>query len=281
MTNSSNTIVTKGRGVRMERLAASAFNPGHLIELTSSDTFQKHSVAGGPAAPLVAVEYDITGNGIDTAYATGDRVFGQMLNAGDEFYGYVGAAALAITLGDRLESAGNGTLRKQVNDALFDIGTLAISGVAAEKFKTTTTAAYKIGGAQYTKAATDNLTFTAAHVVTATLWGIILIQINAAGTVSTKVPAATQAYASQALALAALPQADANNVALGYIIINADSGDWTANTDDMTNGSDLTTATFTDATPLTVEGDHAIVQALESVDNSGGSSEAAIKVLVL
>jgi hypothetical protein len=88
-------------------------------------------------------------------------------------------------------------------------------------------------------------------VVSASKFGIILIQIDAAGTYSSKVPAATpttaMAYTSAALALAALPSADSGNVAVGYIAIAADSGGWTGITDDMTNGSDLTTATFVDA----------------------------------
>lgn len=140
--------------------------------------------------------------------------------------------------------------------ALLSIGTVLISATA-EKFKTTTTMLYNLSGIQYSKSATDNLVFTAAHVVTALKFGIILLQINAAGTVSTKVPAATATtameYATSALALAALPAADADNVAFAYIIINADAGDWTANTDDMTDGSDLTTAVFTDLAVSTEE----------------------------
>jgi hypothetical protein len=134
------------------------------------------------------------------------------------------------------------------NDGVSAIGTLAIDAVP-EKFKTTTTATYKIDGKTYTKNATTAIVFTAAHVVTASKFGVVLVQINAAGTVSTKVPSATQAYNSAVLALAALPQPDAGNVALGYIAIANNTGDWTANTDDLTNGSDLTTATFVDVVP--------------------------------
>src|SRR5690606_32868756 len=98
--------------------------------------------------------------------------------------------------------------------------------------------------------------FTAAHVITPELFGIILIQIDAAGAVSTKVPAATPTtamdFASAALALAALPDADEDNVALGYILIEArDGGNWAANSDDMTDASDWVTGTFVDATPVT------------------------------
>lgn len=145
------------------------------------------------------------------------------------------------------------------NDILIDTGVLyynngngtyARAGLAKdsvpEKFKTTRTARYEIAGVKYTKAATAALVFTAAHVVTASKFGIVLVQINAAGTISTKVPATPQAYNTAALALAALPAADASNVSLGYLEIANNAGDWTANTDDLTNGSDLTTAAFTE-----------------------------------
>lgn len=131
--------------------------------------------------------------------------------------------------------------------ALLVGGGLAIH-TTAEQFKTAAVAEYLVNRRYKTKAATNALTFTAAHVVTASLYGIILVQINAAGTISTKVPSSTQAYTSAALALAALPTPDTDNVPLGYIAIANNAGDWTANTDDLTNGSDLTTATFTDLT---------------------------------
>lgn len=134
-------------------------------------------------------------------------------------------------------------------DALLSIGTLAISGTA-EKFKTTTTLYALVNGVQITKTATDNLTFSAAHVVTANLFGAILLQIDVAGNITTYVGEATQTtamgYASAALAIAALPAAEANKTAIGYIVVNADTANWTANTDDLTDGSDLTTASFVD-----------------------------------
>ena len=143
-------------------------------------------------------------------------------------------------------------IRTFLADGLLQISTLAISGTAAEKFKTTTASFFTILGIQYTKAATDNLTFTAAQTINTAagvgdFWGIWLVQINAAGTVSTKAPSADQVYTTEALALAALPVIDASNVSLGYITINANvDSSWTANTDDMTDASDCLTATFTD-----------------------------------
>lgn len=135
-------------------------------------------------------------------------------------------------------------------DGLLSHGTLLIDATA-EKFKTTTTSVVRISGVPYAKVATTAQVFTASHVVSASKFGVILIQQNAAGTIGSKVPLATQAYADAPTALAALPSADTGYVAIGYIAIAAGVAAWTANTDDMTNASDLTTATFNDGTQLT------------------------------
>jgi hypothetical protein len=111
---------------------------------------------------------------------------------------------------------------------------------------------FVIDDVSYTKGAVAaGSVFTAAHVVSATKYGCINVYINAAGTIITKVPLATQAYASAALAHTAADAIPLNRKLcyLGRILINADAGDWTANTDDMTDASDLTTATFLSATP--------------------------------
>lgn len=141
-------------------------------------------------------------------------------------------------------------LQATFKDGLLAIGALQIDATA-EKFKTTTTAITRIGSIAYSKAAQTAVQFTAAHVVTASKFAVILIQVNAAGTISSKVPVSPQAYNTAPLALAALPAADAGNIALGYIAIAAKAATWTANTDDLTNASDLTSATFVDGTPLT------------------------------
>jgi len=134
-------------------------------------------------------------------------------------------------------------LADRLTDGLRAIGTLAISATAT-KFKTTTTALYRIGGVEYSKAATDLLVFSNAHVVTTTKFGVSLVQIDAAGTITTKEPLATQAYADAPTALAALPAADAGNIALGYITIHAGVGDFTMNTTALT-----TVGAFVDGTP--------------------------------
>jgi hypothetical protein len=130
---------------------------------------------------------------------------------------------------------------------LVDSSGLVIGALDATKLKVGSFN-YRIANTNYSKTAAES-TFTAAHVVSGSKYGVILVYINAAGTVTTAVPLATQAYTTAALAHAA---ADNYNTAIkspatlliGRILIAADAGGWTANTDDLTDGSDLTTATF-------------------------------------
>ena len=112
---------------------------------------------------------------------------------------------------------------------------------------------YRINGTNYTKATVaGGVHASAAHIVTASKYGVILCYINAAGTVSTKVVTATQAYDSAALAHTA---ADAYHLAnytsdlcyIGRILIANNSGDWNANTEAYTDGADVTTSTFLSA----------------------------------
>lgn len=143
-------------------------------------------------------------------------------------------------------------------NCLVSKGTLAISATP-EKFKTTTPLWWITGGLLKTKAITDLLVFSAANTInngTAAgfFYGAWLVQVDAAGTVTTK-PAgglADQVYATEAAAIAALPAADAAKVAIGYITVEAKTGaKWTATTDDLTAGSDCQTRAFYDATQPT------------------------------
>jgi len=170
-------------------------------------------------------------------------------------------AAVAITATPthiNLYTARINSLIDYLADGLLVSGDLAISAGDATKFKTTAISALTIGGLGYTKAATDSLTFTAADTINTAaeagdFFGIWLVQIDNTGTITTKSPAADQTYATDASALAALPAADAGNIAMGYILIGANTGaSWTANADDMTPGSDCASAAFVDATLKTL-----------------------------
>lgn len=144
----------------------------------------------------------------------------------------------------------NFDLINAVTDRFITQGTIAIDA-APEKFQISTGFTYSIHGVKYTKAAATAITFTAAHACTASKYLAILLQIDSAGTVSSRVPlidgrsqTATQGYDSYDAAVAALPQTEADKVAFGMIVVLADGTGWTANTDDMTAGSDLTSVAF-------------------------------------
>lgn len=146
-------------------------------------------------------------------------------------------------------------LRTYLLSGVLQAGGLAVDATA-EKFKTTAVFVWRRNGIQFSKAATTAIVFSAAHLITALKYGIVLVQITDAGVVSTKVPGVTQttamAYNSSALALAAKPAVDAGNTEVGYMIIQNNAGDWTANTDDLTAASDITAVTFVDATVATI-----------------------------
>jgi hypothetical protein len=93
---------------------------------------------------------------------------------------------------------------------------------------------YSIDGAEYVKAAATGISFTAAHIVEQGKFGAILVEIDTAGTVTTKIGEATQTtlmgYDTSALAVAALPSETAGKRAIGYIVIEANSNNATLTT---------------------------------------------------
>jgi hypothetical protein len=109
---------------------------------------------------------------------------------------------------------------------------------------------FRIAGTNYSVAADSaGNAFSAAHVIgdgESALYGCINVYINSSGAFVTKVPVSPQIYATAELAMAAADaiETTSNLCYAGRILIQSDTSAWTANTDDMTDGSDLTTATF-------------------------------------
>lgn len=105
---------------REERVAGGTITPGHLIQLNSSDQFVVHSTAGGEITPLIVAECDLEqGGGLSDNYATTGnyrRVQGEVLDPGDQFYGILKNGE-NVVIGDKGESAGDGTLQKFVADS--------------------------------------------------------------------------------------------------------------------------------------------------------------------
>ena len=96
---------------QIEKVPAAAFYPGHLLELTTSDTVQKHSSQNGIVTPpMFAIEDNIQGNTIDTAYATTGRAQVWIPQRGDEVYAVL-ADGQNVSIGSKLASNGDGTLK--------------------------------------------------------------------------------------------------------------------------------------------------------------------------
>ena len=113
----TSTISLKGDGIRKEGIASEAITPGHLVEFGGTKDYRKHATAAGNARKAFALENDLIGSDIDTAYALNDTVQVGLFHSGCEVYALVAAAASAITKGAALESAGNGTVRVQAANA--------------------------------------------------------------------------------------------------------------------------------------------------------------------
>lgn len=108
----ANTILLKGRGVRLEAVAAGAITPGHLVNVDSAGKLIVQATASIAALKAFAVENDLEGKEITDAYAADDYVQAEILRGGDEVYAFVVANGSAIVIGDMLESGGAGSLKK-------------------------------------------------------------------------------------------------------------------------------------------------------------------------
>lgn len=123
-----NTVVLKGDLAHRyeEARAAGTILPGELIKVNSSKQVLRHATAGGHASKIFAIENrkggtytssGITGNLLATAYASTDLVFyvrpcaGMCINA-------MLKAGISFSAGDKLVSAGDGSLKKWTSEEL-------------------------------------------------------------------------------------------------------------------------------------------------------------------
>ena len=103
------TIIFKGDFVRKEGVAGGAITPGHLVKNFASNIVV-HAAAGGNTRKAFALENDLVGDGIDTAYASDDTVQIGIPGRGAEVYAWLKNAE-NVAAGDPLESAGDGSLQ--------------------------------------------------------------------------------------------------------------------------------------------------------------------------
>jgi len=107
--------LTKYLDIIAEYVAASAITPGMLIELISAGTVRAHATAGGNVLPMFALEDELQGNDLEDTFAAADRVQCWIPNRGDVVYAIL-ADGQSASIGDFLESAGNGYLQVHVVD---------------------------------------------------------------------------------------------------------------------------------------------------------------------
>lgn len=135
MSGTPNTIFVEPAGRQpfvRERLAVAAFTPGHLLQNVAAG-FQKHGTAAINAQKIFAMENEADAGTIDRAYVANETARGGYAQRGDLVYAWIPAAAAAIVVGDALESAGDGTLRKAATDTATDTTQRdSIVGYAAE-----------------------------------------------------------------------------------------------------------------------------------------------------
>lgn len=109
-----NTVVLGGPRTVVNDLAASeAITPGHLIERFNNAgviRVKKHATAGANTPRLVATEQSMNNKGVDDAYAAADLVEAVVGQPGAVFHMLI-ASGQTIVAGNKLESAGDGTLR--------------------------------------------------------------------------------------------------------------------------------------------------------------------------
>lgn len=115
----SKVIALQGQPIVDEQNSCSAaITPGDLIEIDTAQ-WRKHATAAKNASPWFALERDEMGDGIDVDYAANDIVKAGLFSPGMKVNARI-AIGETLVKGDKLESAGAGTLRKVVTDAATD-----------------------------------------------------------------------------------------------------------------------------------------------------------------
>lgn len=117
----SNTVLlrTYCGGMRKERLAGGTITPGHLLQLGSANTVVVHANATKHAQKMFALEDELQGKGLTDNYSSGAPVQYNVCLPGEEVNALIKASE-NIAIGDKLESAGDGTLQKMVLSSADD-----------------------------------------------------------------------------------------------------------------------------------------------------------------
>lgn len=152
----------------------------------------------------------------------------QMALTSDAFYGWYGVGA------------NSGTAPMKIGSTDTRVGTAAMT--------------FAIAGVPVIKAAdAAGTAFGALGTIPASKWGLITLEVVAAGTVTFSSAAAnyTTGYDTEAAAIAAMPPRVTVKARVGYITILASASTWVAATDALAGGSSGNPATTTNYYPAT------------------------------
>ena len=128
------TIHQWGKPRRVEGLAStSTIYPGHLVEMTNAalDTWKLFATAGAKGEKAVAIEDDLQGNPVSTAYTQNNRIQVNIYKSGEECIVRV-ANGENIAKGDKLVRAANGEVAEAAVDSSGTIVEQEVIGIALE-----------------------------------------------------------------------------------------------------------------------------------------------------
>lgn len=119
-------------------VAGEVLHPGHLVDGVT--TILKQATASVQTPRAFALERDELGQGIDgdvygaTSYAVGDRVKVGVFHAGQHVLAYI-ASGQNITVNQRLESAGDGTLKAYSSGVMLARALEAVNATALTRLR--------------------------------------------------------------------------------------------------------------------------------------------------
>ena len=109
-----NCIFLGGQRVQVNDLAASeTITPGHLVDRFNSGgviRWRKHATASIAVVPAFATEHSMANKGVDDNYLVNDLVEVSVCEPGAVVWAFI-ASGQNIVAGNKLESAGDGTLK--------------------------------------------------------------------------------------------------------------------------------------------------------------------------
>jgi hypothetical protein len=134
--NNPNTVFLGGDRTQIGDLAASeTIRPGHLVDRFNNAgviRWRKHATASIACVQAVATEQSMLNKGVDDDYAANDLMEVSILHKGAFAWMFI-ASGQNIVAGNKLESAGDGTLK------IFGTGVVLFSALENKPTVTTLT----------------------------------------------------------------------------------------------------------------------------------------------